>query len=95
MRVLTLTFLPEHPAQMPVLTKNVNVQGREACPFQNGPQVLPVPKGQGGHMHFILQPQSCSPPRGSYLGRDFFTTDSTSAAPFTSATSTSSGTATL
>ena len=32
MQVFTLTVLPTHPAQVPVLAKNVAVQGDEECP---------------------------------------------------------------
>ena len=46
----TLAVLPAHPAQMPVLTKNVTVQDGEDCPYHNGPQVFPAPKGQGGQV---------------------------------------------
>ena len=48
MRIFTLAVLPAHPPQMPVITKNMAMHIWEDLPFQDGPQVLPVPKGQGG-----------------------------------------------
>ena len=47
-QVFTLAFLPANPAQVPVLAKNVTIQGGENFTHQKGPRVLPVPKGHGG-----------------------------------------------
>ena len=71
MQVFTLAVLPVHPAQMPILTTNVNMQGGEDRPRQNGPQFLPFPKRQGGQVRFIARPYSCRSPCGAHLGHDF------------------------
>ena len=62
-QVFTLAFLPAHPTQMLVLTKNMEAKGGEDCPYQDGMQVLPVPKGQGGHVRIISHPHPLPPPR--------------------------------
>ena len=71
MRVFTLAVLPAHPAQMPVIAKNVTVQGGEDRPRQNGPQVVPISKVQGGQVHGIAHLNSCVAPRGRHLWRGF------------------------
>ena len=80
MQVCTLTVLPAHPAQMPVLTKNATMQGREDGPSHNGPQVPPVLKRQGGKLCFIALPHSCRSSRGAHLGRWFFISSAAAAA---------------
>ena len=70
-RVFTLAVLPAHPTQITVLANKVIVQGGEDCYQQNGPQVLPVPKGQGGQVRVISCPHLCNPPRGIHLRQGF------------------------
>ena len=71
MRIFTLVVLPAHPAKIPVIAKNVTMQGGEDRPCHNGPQVLPIPKGQGGQVCVIACLRSCRSPRSSHLGRGF------------------------
>ena len=71
MQVFMITVLPAHSAQMSILTKNMTMQGREDLPRQNGPQVIPVPKGQGGQVHFIARLHSFSTPMAPTLGVGF------------------------
>ena len=92
MKVFTLSVLPADPSKMPVITKNVIVQGGEDCPHQNGPQVLPIPKGQGGQVRFIASPHLCRSPHGSHLGCWFFIAAAAAAAVAAAA---SGGTATI
>ena len=67
-----LAILPSHPAQMPVLAKKMAVQGEEGRPCQDGPQVIPIPKGQRGQVRIIAHLHLCGAPRDSHLGRGFF-----------------------
>ena len=71
MRVFTIAVLPSHPTKIPFLTNNVTVQGGEDLPLQNRPQVLPIPKGQGGQVRFIARLHLCRSPRGIHLGKSF------------------------
>ena len=71
MRVFTLALLTAHPRQIPVLTKNVTVKGEEYHPRNNGQQVIPILKGQGGQVRFITRPHPCRSPRGVHLGQRF------------------------
>ena len=87
----TLAVIPSHIAQMPVLNKNLTVQGGEERPLQNGIRVLPVPKGHGGHVCFIARPQLYRFPHGAHLGRDFFNSTAVTAAA-AAATAASGGT---
>ena len=48
LQFLTIIIIPKDPAQVPVLAKNVAVQGRDDRSHQEGPQFIPVPKVQGG-----------------------------------------------
>ena len=68
MQVFTLAVIPSHLAQMPVLNKNLTLQGGEECHLQNGIRVLPVPKGHGGHVCFIARPQLYRSPQGGNHG---------------------------
>ena len=70
-RVFTLTVLPAHPAQMPVLANNKDVQGGEDRPLQNGPQVLLISKGQVGQVRVIVHIHSCEASRGRHLEQGF------------------------
>ena len=63
MQVFTLAVLPGHSAQMPVLIKNMVVQGGEVCICQDGPRVLPIPKGKGGQDRMLSHLHLCFPPR--------------------------------
>ena len=72
MRVFTLAFLSAHPSQIPVLAKNMAVQGGEDHPFQNGPRFIPIPKVQVGQVRVISHLHSCGVPCGRHLGRGFF-----------------------
>ena len=71
MQVFTLAVLPSHPTQIPFLTKNVTVQVSEDRPHYNGLLVLPIRKGKGGKVSFIVRLHSCRPPCGAHLGREF------------------------
>ena len=71
MRVFTLAVIPAHPAQMPVLAKKMAVQGEEGRPCQDGPRVIPIPKGQRGQVRIIAHLHLCGAPRDSHLGRGF------------------------
>ena len=64
--------LPAHPTQMPVLANNMVLQGGEDRPLQNLPQVIPIPKRQGGQVRVIAHLNSCTAPHGRHLGRGFF-----------------------
>ena len=97
MQVFTLPVLPAHPAQIPVLTNNVTVQGREDRPRQNGQQFISVMKGHGEQVHFIARPHLCRPPCGTHLGSKFLNAASATtaaAAAVTVAAAASCGTAT-
>ena len=94
MRVFTLAFLPDQSAHVSVLAKNVTLEHGEERPGKNSAQVLPTPKGQGGHMRFIarLHPRGTSDSSSSNAGATTTrATDpsSVSAATATATTSTS------
>ena len=72
MQVFKLPVLPAQRAQMPVLTKNVTVQGGENLPCYNESLVLFVLEVQGRRVRFISRPHSYRHPCGANLGHAFF-----------------------
>ena len=48
-----LAVLPDQPAQVTVLPKDMGVQGGEYCPYQEGPGVLPFLKGHSGQIRIV------------------------------------------
>ena len=48
MQVFTLTALPAHPTQMPVLAKNMAVQGEEDRPRHDGLSFYPPQRDREG-----------------------------------------------
>ena len=65
---------------MPVLAKNVAVQGGEDSPHQNGPRVLSISKGHGGKVRVIAHLHSCGAPPGRHLEQGFLITAAAAAA---------------
>ena len=65
-QVFTLAFLPSHLTQVPVLAKNVALQGGGGVPCQEGPQVLPVLKVKRRQVRIVLHPQPCGPHSSSH-----------------------------
>ena len=71
MQILRLAVLLAHPTHVPVLAKNMAVQGGEDRNRENLPRALPIQKVQRGQVRVIGHLNLCGSPCGRHHGQRF------------------------